>query len=49
MYDFLLQFLSRLAVMLPVVLVLAVILWWIFNKRRFAAGAPVFSPSDIRT
>ena len=49
MYDFLLQFLSRLAVMLPVVLVLAVILWWLLNRRRFAAGAPPFNPSDMRT
>jgi hypothetical protein len=49
MPDFLVQFLNRLAVMLPVVVVLAVVLWWVFNRRRFAAGAPVFNPSDIRT
>lgn len=49
MYDFLAQFLSRLAVMLPIVVVLAVILWWLLNRRRLAAGAPPFNPSDMRT
>lgn len=49
MPEFVVQFLSRLGVMLPVVVVLAVVLWWLFNRRRFAAGAPVFNPSDIRT
>jgi hypothetical protein len=49
MTDFLVQFLSRLAVMLPVVLLLAAVLWLIFNRRRLADGATSFNPSDIRT
>jgi hypothetical protein len=49
MRDFLVQFLSRLAVMLPVVLLLAAALWLIFNRRRLAASARAFSPSDMRT
>ncbi len=47
--DFLVQFLSRLAVVLPIVLVLAAALWWVFNRRRFAAHPPAFSASDMRT
>src|SRR5262245_50425637 len=49
MPDFLLQLLSRLAVMLPVILVLVVALWLIFNRRRHGTLAPSFSPSDMRT
>jgi len=49
MPDFLVQFLGRLAVMLPVILIVVVVLWLIFNRRRHAAGAPAFSPSDMRT
>jgi len=49
MLDFLVQFLSRLAVMLPVILLLVAVLWLIFNRRRLAAGAPSFNPSNMRT
>jgi len=49
MSDFLVQFLGRLAVMLPVILIIVVVLWLIFNRRRHADGAPAFSPSDMRT
>jgi hypothetical protein len=47
--QFLVQFLGRLAVMLPVIFILVGVLWLIFNRRRHAAGAPAFSPSDMRT
>jgi hypothetical protein len=49
MPDYLVQFLSRLAVMLPVILVLVVVLWMLFNRRRLATSAPAFNPSDMRT
>jgi len=51
MSDFLFEFLGRLAIMLPVVLILVVVLWRIFNSRRreHEAFAPAFSPSDMRT
>ncbi len=49
MPNFLVQFLSRLAVMLPVVLILVAVVWLIFNRRRLANSAPSFSPSDLRT
>jgi hypothetical protein len=49
MPDFLFEFLGRVAVMLPVVLVLVVVLWLIFNRRRPDTFAPAFSPSDMRT
>ena len=49
MPDFLVHFLGRLAVMLPVVLLLVAVLWLIFNRRRLAAAAPSFNPSDMRT
>jgi len=35
--------------MLPVILILVVILWVIFNRRRHGPVAPSFSPSDMRT
>ena len=35
--------------MLPVVLILVVVLWFIFNRRRHDTTAPAFSPSDMRT
>jgi hypothetical protein len=46
MREFLLEFLARLAVMLPVVLLLASGLWLIFNRRR---RAQIYSPHDLRT
>jgi hypothetical protein len=49
MPDFLVQFLGRLAVMLPVVLLLVAVLWLIFNRRRLVADAPSFNPSNMRT
>jgi len=49
MLDVLLQFLGRLAVMLPVILGLVAALWFIFNRRRHTNPAPPFSPSDMRT
>jgi|ERR1700704_921098 hypothetical protein len=49
MPDFLAQFLGRLAVMVPVILLFVVVLWFVFNRRRLAAGAASFSPSDMRT
>ena len=49
MPDFLAQFLGRLAVMVPVILLFVVVLWFVFNRRRLAAGAAPFSPSDMRT
>jgi len=49
MPDFLFEFLGRVAVMLPVVLILVVVLWLIFNRRRHDTFAPAFSPSDMRT
>ena len=48
MPDFLLQFLSRLAIMLPVILLLVAVLWLMFKRRR-GTIAPSFSPSDMRT
>lgn len=48
MPDFLVQFLGRLAVMLPVILLLVAVLWLIFNRRRRATSNPAFSPSDMR-
>jgi hypothetical protein len=36
MREFLLEFLARLGVMLPMVLLLVVVLWLIFNRRRRA-------------
>ena len=49
MPEWLAQFSARLAVMLPVILALTAVLWLIFNRRRFAGGAPAFNPSDMRT
>jgi hypothetical protein len=49
MLDALLQFLGRLAVMLPVILVLVAALWFVFNRRGHTNLAPAFSPSDMRT
>ena len=49
MPDFLVEFLGRLAAMLPVILLLVVVLWLVFNRRRLATGAASFSPSDMRT
>jgi hypothetical protein len=49
MLELLIAFLSRLAVMLPVVLVLVLLLWFAFNRRQFTAKAPPFSPSDMRS
>ena len=49
MPDFLFEFLGRIAVMLPVVLILVMVLWLIFNRHRHSAFAPSFSPSDMRT
>lgn len=49
MPDFLFEFLGRLAIMLPLAILLAVVLWLIFNRRRHNALAPAFSPSDMRT
>ena len=49
MLDFLVQFLSRLAVMLPVILLLVAVVWLIFSRRRFSAGTPSFNPSNLRT
>src|SRR5262249_27320079 len=46
---FLIEFLGRIAVMLPVILILVLVLWLIFNKRRHDTFAPAFSPSDMRT
>jgi hypothetical protein len=49
MPDFLFEFLGRLAVMLPVILILVVVLWLVFNRRRHNTFVPAFSPSDMRT
>jgi hypothetical protein len=49
MPDILFEFLGRVAVMLPVVLILVVVLWLIFNRRRHGTFAPAFTPSDMRT
>ena len=49
MPDFLFEFLSHVAVMLPVVLILVMVLWLTFNRRRHNTLAPAFSPSDMRT
>ena len=48
MPDFLVQVLSRLAIMLPVILLVVTVLWLMF-KRRHGAVAPTFNPSDMRT
>ena len=49
MPDFLAHFLSRLAIMLPVILLLVGGLWLTFNRRRLATRTPSFNPSDMRT
>ena len=49
MPDVFVDFLGRVAIMLPVILVVTGGLWLTFNRRRHAAGAPPFSPSDMRT
>jgi|GEM_PF-2414590 len=49
MPDLMVQFLGRLAVMLPVILVLVAGMWAIFNRRHHAGGAPPFSAADMRT
>jgi hypothetical protein len=49
MPDFLVEFIGRIAIMLPVILILVVILWLIFNRRRHGPLAPSFNPSDMRT
>jgi len=49
MADVAIQFLARLAITLPVVLITSAGLWFIFNRRRLAGSAPVFNPSDMRT
>jgi ABC-type uncharacterized transport system permease subunit len=49
MPDFLVEFFGRIAVMLPVILILVAVLWLIFNRRRHDTIAPSFSPSDMRT
>ncbi len=49
MTDLLVQFVSRLAVMLPTIALLAAVLWLIFNRRHFAAAAASFSSSDLPT
>src|SRR5262249_61256739 len=49
MSDFLVEFLGRLAIMLPVILLLVALLWLMFNRSHMAGGAPSFSPSNIRT
>jgi hypothetical protein len=49
MPDLLVEFFGRIAVMLPVILILVVVLWLIFNRRRHDTLAPSFSPSDMRT
>ena len=49
MPDFLFEFIGRIAVMLPVVLILVMVLWLTFNRRRHNTLAPAFSPSDMRT
>jgi hypothetical protein len=49
MSDFFVDFVGRLVIMLPVILVLTAVLWLMFNRRRQSASAPAFSPSDMRT
>jgi hypothetical protein len=49
MSDFLVHFLSRLVIMLPVILLLVGGLWLMFNGRGVTRAAPSFNPSDMRT
>jgi small-conductance mechanosensitive channel len=49
MSGFFVDFVGRLAIMFPVILVLTAVLWLMFNRRRQSASAPAFSPSDMRT
>src|SRR5262245_35707353 len=49
MPRFFVEFLSRLAVMLPIVLFLVAGLWLIFTRRLQATRVQPFSPSDMRT
>lgn len=49
MSNFFADLLSRLSIMLPVVLVLSIVLWLAFNRRRFVENPPAFSAIDMRT